>query len=162
MNDRKTMKVDAIRNGTVIDHIPAGRGLRVLEILESEEDQQKDLITIGLNLISGAYGRKDIIKIENRELTVNEVNQIALIAPEATLNIIRDFEVTEKKTVELPEKIEGLMHCPNPNCVTSDETIHTRLLRVSRTPVRLRCAYCERVFNVEEMKLVGISGKYEE
>lgn len=153
---KKTLKVDAIRNGTVIDHIPAGGGLRVLEILESKEAQENDLITIGLNLPSRHLGKKDIIKIENRELTDDEVNQIALIAPAATFNIIRDFDVIRKMNVEIPDYVDGLMRCPNPKCITSDPVIKARMVCVSKEPVRLRCVYCERVYNTEEMKLIGI------
>ena len=147
----KKLKVDAIRNGTVIDHIPAGRVLRVLDILGSQE---KDVAMIGMNFSSQAMGKKDIIKIEGRELTPDEVNSIALIAPHAKVNIIRDFKVVKKGQVEIPELIVGLMRCPNPNCITNHEPITSRFKVLKPEPVTLCCDYCERTYKAEEMESI--------
>ena len=145
----KVLKVDAIKNGTVIDHIPAGRVQRVLAILTPHSS---DIVMMGMNFPSKAMKKKDIIKIEGRELTQNEVNSIALIAPKAKVSIIRDFKVAQKSKVEIPEKIEGLVACPNPKCITNAEPMITKFKLVSAEDRELACEYCERVFTADEMK----------
>lgn len=147
----KTLKVDAIRNGTVIDHIPAGLVLRVLGIIKPQES---DVVMVGMNFSSQAMGKKDIIKIEGRELTAEEVNSIALIAPAAKVNIIREFDVAKKGKVEVPDTIEGLVKCPNPGCITNHEPTRTRFTVVERDPVTLTCNYCERVYLTSEVEHV--------
>jgi len=145
----KVLKVDAIRNGTVIDHIPAGRGQRVLAILNPRDT---DLVMMGMNFSSKAMRKKDIIKIEGRELTRDEVNSIALIAPKAKVSIIRDFKVAQKSTVQIPERIEGLVACPNPKCITNAEPMVTIFKLEDPASRELACHYCERVFTADEMK----------
>ncbi len=145
----KIMKVDAIRNGTVIDHIPAGRVQRVLATLKP---RSSDVVMMGMNCSSKAMKKKDIIKIEGRELTQNEVNSIALIAPKAQVSIIRDFKVVQKSKVEIPERIEGLVSCPNPKCITNAEPMTTKFRLASSDDRELACEYCERVFTADEMK----------
>ncbi|MEA3199755.1 MAG: aspartate carbamoyltransferase regulatory subunit [Thermoplasmata archaeon] len=132
-----------IRNGTVIDHISAGRAVTVMRILGLPRPGSTSTITAAMNVPS-SRGRKDILKIEDRELDANEVNKIALIAPNATINIIREYEVARKDRVELPEKVSGLVKCPNPNCVTNHEPVRAQFLIVARDPVKLRCGYCDR------------------
>lgn len=144
----KMMKVDAIKNGTVIDHIPAGRGQRVLGLLKPRET---DIVMMGMNFGSKAMKKKDIIKIEGRELTQSEVNSIALVAPEAKVSIIRDFQVFHKFTVEIPEFIKGLVSCPNPKCISNSEPMITRFKLVDAAGPDLTCQYCERVFTAHEM-----------
>ena len=145
----KTLKVDAIRNGTVIDHIPAGLVLKVVNILVPREN---DIVMVGMNFPSKAIKHKDIIKIEGRELTAEEVNSIALIAPTAKVNIIRDFKVAKKGRVEIPDSIHGLVKCPNPKCITNDEPSETRFTVTKRDPVTLCCDYCERVYLGSEIE----------
>ena len=141
--DEKYMKVQKIVNGTVIDHIPAGRALDVYRVLNLSIE--KGSISILINTISAKAGRKDILKVENVELTEEEVNRIALVAPEATINIIRDGQVARKFKVEIPEKVIGIMRCPNPNCITNQkEPVTTEFHLSSRKPLRYRCIYCER------------------
>jgi len=144
----KVMKVDAIRNGTVIDHIPQGSAQRVLAILKP---RSSDLVMMGMNFSSRAMGKKDIIKIEGRELTRNEVNSIALIAPKAQVSIIRDFKVAHKSRVVIPDLIEGLVACPNLKCITNSEPMLTRFQLIDREKRELACQYCERVFTADEM-----------
>lgn len=144
----KLMKVDAIRNGTVIDHIPAGRVQRVLAILKP---RSTDVVMMGMNFSSKAHKKKDIIKIEGRELTQNEVNSIALIAPEAKVSIIRDFKVAQKSKVQIPDVIEGLVACPNPKCISNAEPMVTRF-NLLDAGGELACHFCERVFTAHEMK----------
>lgn len=146
----KELKVDPIKSGTVIDHIPANKALSVLSILSPKET---DMVTVGINFASKKYGKKDIVKIENRELTEDEVNSIALIAPTANLSIIRNFEIVKKTGVRIPDKIEGLAKCSNPNCVTNHEQITTRFDVVSKQPVKVRCEYCERVYDIDYIKM---------
>lgn len=141
----KELKVQPIRNGTVIDHITAGRAISVLRILGLPRPGWTSTITAAMNVQSATKGgRKDIVKIEDRELDASEVNKISLIAPHASINIIREYEVARKDHVELPEKISGLVKCPNPNCVTNHEPIRSQFLIVKRDPVQLQCAYCDR------------------
>jgi len=144
----KVLKVDAIRNGTVIDHIPAGRVQRVLAILKP---RSTDIVMMGMNFPSKAMKKKDIIKIEGRELTNNEVNSIALIAPDAQVSIIRDFAVAQKSTVQIPDRIEGLVACPNPKCITNAEPMMTIFNLKDSSSRELACQYCERVFTADEM-----------
>ncbi|ADP77953.1 aspartate carbamoyltransferase, regulatory subunit [Methanothermus fervidus DSM 2088] len=153
MRKIRELKVKPIKNGTVIDHIPAGRALQVLKILKIPEGKNK--VTIGINMESSRMGIKDIVKIENRELHSEEVDQIALIAPKATINIIRDYEVVKKEKVQLRDEIEGLIKCPNPNCISNaDEPIKTKFYVVDKEPVTLRCYYCERLIKEEEIKFL--------
>ncbi|HUR69559.1 MAG TPA: aspartate carbamoyltransferase regulatory subunit [Candidatus Thermoplasmatota archaeon] len=137
------LKVQPIRNGTVIDHIAPGNAIRVLRILNMPRPGWTSVLTAAMNVPS-AKGRKDILKIEDRELDPTEVNKISLIAPQATINIVREYEVIRKEVVQLPEKVSGLVKCPNPNCVTNHEPVKTQFLVAAREPLRLRCGYCDR------------------
>ena len=137
------LKVQPIRNGTVIDHVAPGRAISVLRILGMPRPGWTSTITAAMNVPS-SRGRKDILKIEDRELDPTEVNKISLIAPNATINIVREYEVIRKERVELPEKVSGLVKCPNQNCVTNSEPIKSQFLVASREPLRLRCGYCDR------------------
>ena len=145
------MNVSAIRNGTVIDHIDSNATFKVADILQIHHGQH--VVLVGVNLPSGKLGKKGIIKIENRELTPEEVDKIALIAPQATLNIISDFKVTEKFGVKLPERIERIVKCINPRCITSQQSVPTRFDVVQTSPPVLRCQYCERVMTGDEIVL---------
>lgn len=146
----KQLKVDAIKNGTVIDHIPAGKGMQVADLINISG---KNIVMIGLSLHSKKVGKKDIIKIENRELTQDEVNSIALIAPSATITIIKDFEVIRKAIAEIPESIEGLILCPNPKCITNSEKIKTKFKVTDKNPLKVRCCYCEKKYLVDDVKI---------
>lgn len=145
------MSVSAIRNGTVIDHIKSDATFQVAQILQV--DREDHMVTVAVNLASDMLGKKGIIKIENRELTPDEVNKIALLAPEATLNIISNFKVVDKFRVKLPETIERIVKCFNPRCVTNQQTVETRFQVVDTSPPALRCLYCERVMRGEEILL---------
>ncbi len=139
----KELKVQPIKDGTVIDHITPGNALKVLKIL-GIEGKEESIISIAINVV-GKRGKKDIVKIENRELDSNEVNKIALIAPNATINIIRNYEVIEKRRVVVPDEIIGIVRCPNPNCISnSKEPIKSKFIVTKRQPLRIKCYYCER------------------
>ena len=145
------IKVNAVREGTVIDHLVAGTALKVLRILGIENDRA---VTIGLNLESKKMGRKDLIKIERHEVLPDEVRKIAIVSPNATFSIIRDFRVVQKLSPTLPESIENLLRCPNPSCVTNDDRVDTRFDVVRTDSLRLRCHYCERMIRKDEIELL--------
>ncbi len=145
----KHLKVSAIKDGTVIDHIPTKALFKVMKILQLEECLE--MITFGNNLDSKAMGTKSIIKIANRFFADEEVNKIALVAPHAKLNTIRDYEVIEKRVVETPREIIGIINCFNPKCITNAETITTRFEVLSNKPITMKCLYCEKITNENEM-----------
>ncbi len=145
----KHLKVSAIKDGTVIDHIPTKALFKVIKILKLEDCSQ--MVTFGNNLDSRAMGAKAIIKIANRFFADEEVNKIALVAPHAKLNTIRDYEVIEKRVVETPGDIKGIVHCFNPKCITNAENITTRFEVLSDKPITLKCLYCEKITNENEM-----------
>lgn len=147
----KELQVKALENGTVIDHIPSDKLFKVVSLLKM--DGLKNQITIGNNLSSKQMGTKGIIKVADRYYAEEEVNRIALIAPMAKINIIKNFEVIEKKILTLPDSFTGLVKCPNPKCITNNEPMRTRFETVSREPVVLKCLYCEREVQEEGIVL---------
>ncbi len=147
----KELQVRALENGTVIDHIPSDKLFKVVSLLKL--DGLKDRITIGNNLSSKQMGTKGIIKVADRYYAEEEVNRIALIAPMAKINIIKNFEVIEKKVLTLPDSFTGLVKCPNPKCITNNEPMKTRFETVSNEPVVLKCLYCEREVQEEAIVL---------
>ena len=145
------LRVKKIKDGTVIDHIKAGKGKKVLDILGVDNDFTNVIILI-MNVPSSRLGSKDIVKIENKALEREEVNKIALIAPNATWNVIKDFEVTNKNRIELPSILEGVLKCPNPKCITNmGEPVKSKFKVEEKEPAKLRCAYCERLFSLEDV-----------
>lgn len=138
MSERE-LRVSKIRNGTVIDHVSGGQSLNVLAIL-GIDGREGSVLSIAMNVPSGRLGRKDILKIEGRELNQEEVDVLSLIAPEATINIIRDYEVVEKSRVERPERVRGILSCPNHNCITqSNEPVISNFEVLDEG---VRCLYC--------------------
>lgn len=147
----KTLSVAAIENGTVIDHINSGQALRILYLLDLLEKKHK--VTVGLNLPSKRIKFKDIIKIENHALKNDQANEITVFAPEATINIIQNFEVVQKITTTLPPHIGGVFDCPNPVCITHTEPVETFFnIETQRKQVNLVCKYCEKIFDRNDMK----------
>lgn len=150
--NKSQLQVEAIHNGTVIDHIPAGQGIKILQLFGLVQTHEK--ITVGLNLPSRALGAKDIIKVENTRLSAAQANQLALFAPQATVNLIEDFEVVEKLQLHLPEKVEGVFSCPNSNCISHNEPVASKFrVRAVDGQVRFRCRYCEKSFHRDMMAL---------
>lgn len=143
----RELRVRPIKDGTVIDHITAGNALNVLKIL-GISGTTNAVVTVAMNVPSRAMGSKDIVKIEDRELKEEEVDRISLIAPNASINIIRDFEVIGKHKVSLPEHIEGVMKCDNPNCISNTSEPVISKFTVNKKPVELRCIYCDHVISV--------------
>ncbi len=141
----RELKITPIRNGTVIDHIGSGLALEVLRILGVDQLDRDSTVSVALHVRSGKLGWKDIVKVENVELSPRTVNAIALIAPTATISIIRDFRVREKRTVDLPSRIVGVLRCPNDNCISNQpEPLESEFEVVERRPTVLKCAFCER------------------
>lgn len=145
-------KVYRIENGTVIDHIPHWSSLKVLDLLGLR--QGMDLVTVGIGLDSKDMGRKDLVKVENRELSESEMNKLAVVAPQATINLIRNSERTSKHKVTVPDHIVGLVRCPNAGCITRHEHVPTRFDTISRAPLELCCYYCNVPFTSEELELL--------
>lgn len=140
----KELKIQPIKNGTVIDHITPGNSVKVLHILRIPKSASST-VSVAMNVRS-KYEKKDIVKVENRELDHDEVNKIALIAPKATINIIRNYDVVKKYKLELPDEIVGIARCLNPTCISNDkkETVRSRFTVISKDPPRIKCFYCER------------------
>jgi len=139
------IKVKRIQEGTVIDHISSGQALNVLHILGITKDYPKAAVTVAMNVPSRKGDKKDIVKVEGRELKNDEVGKISLIAPSATINIIRKTGVFEKKKVSLPDLLEDVLDCANPNCISNSENTSTKFIVEQKKPIKLRCLYCERV-----------------
>ena len=141
-------RVFAIEEGTVIDHIPSPLALKVLQILGLPNE---GIMSIGLNFPSKKLGQKDLIKIENMYLKEEETNKIALIAPTATINIIKNHKLIEKRKITLPDIVIDIMRCPNPMCITNHEVIQTQFTISEKSPLPARCYYCEREFVIHLM-----------
>ena len=148
--NRKELVVSALENGTVLDHIPVENVYKALRILNLKGIENQ--ITIGINLNSKQHGKKGIIKIADKFFEDNELNRLALLAPEATVNVIRDFKVVEKKKVELPKEIFGIAKCRNPKCVTNHQPITTRFtVNVKGNETSLLCHYCEKISDTKKV-----------
>jgi aspartate carbamoyltransferase regulatory subunit len=147
----KTLPVAAIKEGTVIDHIPAGFALTILQLLKLP--QSKHRISLGLNLSSSSLGLKDLIKIENRALTEKEAHDIAVFAPKATINIIKNYHVFSKISAKLPDEVVRILVCPNPRCITNCEAVNTLfLVEEHKQQVLLHCHFCEKTFERNQIK----------
>ena len=150
MNENKqALQVAALRNGTVIDHIPSEKLFTIVRLLGLEH--MKNNITIGFNLESKKLGRKGIIKIADKFFCDEEINRISVVAPHVKLNIIRDYEVVEKKTVTLPDELIGLVKCNNPKCITNNEPMLSRFHVIDKEKGTIKCHYCERKINKEDI-----------
>ncbi len=145
MGSERSYKVFKIEEGTVIDHIPSPKGLLVLDILGHKNE---GIISIGLNFESERTGKKDLIKFENKIIDKEETDKIALIAPKATINIIKGGKVVEKRALDVPDSIKGFLRCMNPNCVTNREEIVTSFDVIDKETVKVKCEYCERVWEI--------------
>ncbi|MEG1587089.1 MAG: aspartate carbamoyltransferase regulatory subunit [Bacteroidales bacterium] len=148
----KELEVAALENGTVIDHIPSEVLFKVVGLLGLESLDNS--ITIGNNLDSKKIGKKGIIKIADKFFLEDEINRIAVVAPQVKLNIIRNYEVTEKKSVHLPDTLNGIVKCSNPKCVTNNEPMKTVFKVLSKEQIQLKCRYCERIMEKEDIELL--------
>lgn len=152
MADKKELAVAALRNGIVIDHIPSKALFKCVKILGL--DTLDTQLTIGNNLHSSKLATKGIIKVADVNIPEQTLNRIALIAPTAVVNTIRDFEVTEKRPVTLPDTIVGIVKCDNPKCITNNEPMATRFTVISRDPVVIRCHYCSHTINADKANIL--------
>ncbi len=143
----KDIRVRKIKDGTVIDHITPGQALNVLKIIGITKGYPETTVTVAMNVPSGETSLKDIVKVEGRELKADEVDKISLIAPEAKINIIRDYEVVEKKVVSIPNVLGGFLTCANPNCITNTAESPSKFGVEEKHPIKLRCIYCERTMS---------------
>jgi len=142
------LQVEAIEQGTVIDHIPAGQGVKILKFFQLTN--KRDRITVGLNLRSGEHGSKDLIKVENTVFTEAQANQLALFAPRATINVIESYQVVKKFKVARPPAIRGVFSCPNSNCISHHEPVQSNFyIRERGEQLKLKCHYCEKSFGRE-------------
>lgn len=150
MKKKKELIVSAIENGTVIDHIPAKSLFQVINILNLNE--YKNLILFGTNLDSKKYGKKGIIKVKDKYFKVEEINKISLVAPTASIIVIKDYEVIEKKVVEIPDEIVKLVKCFNPHCISNHEDLITKFNVIDKEDLKLQCHYCEKITEKSNMK----------
>jgi aspartate carbamoyltransferase regulatory subunit len=144
--------VSAIESGTVIDHIPAESLFNVISILGL--DRISNQITFGTNLGSDKLGKKAIIKVEGKFFEQEEMNKISLVAPNANLNIINNYKVSEKKQVEIPDEIIGIVKCFNPKCITNNEEIVTHFKVENKNEIALKCKYCEKITTRKELQVI--------
>lgn len=149
---KKEMQVAAIENGTVIDHIPAEKTYLVADLLDLKASTMS--VTIGYNLPSNRIGKKGIIKITNKFFTDEEISRLSVVAPNVVLNIIKDYEVVEKKMVETPQVLRGIVHCNNPKCITNNEPMATLFHVVDKVHGVVKCHYCDKEQNMNKIKLV--------
>ena len=152
-NSKATRTISQIERGTVIDHIDPTVVFTVVRIL-GIDDSVQDTVTVGTNLHSNIIGKKGIIKIANHFLTSEDVNKLSVISPNATVNIIDNYEVKQKFKVSFPEVVEKILKCPNPNCVTNVEECPTRFKLVKPDPILLFCTYCERYVKKEDIEVL--------
>ncbi|MFI3262506.1 MAG: aspartate carbamoyltransferase regulatory subunit [Rikenellaceae bacterium] len=150
--NKKVLEVRAIENGTVIDHIPSANLYKVIRLLNLEG--VTNTITFGNNLDSKTMGSKAIIKISDMAIDKVMLNSLALLAPEASVNYIKDYEVEEKVMIHLPDTIIGSVKCANPICVTNVEKVTTKFAVTSASPLTLTCHYCEKITKENELEIL--------
>ena len=150
---KNLLRVQPIRNGTVIDHIEAGRGRKILDVLELGDGGTT--ISLLINVQSKKQKRKDIIKIEDRELDENEIEKLALLTPKARMNIIRNYSVANKKKVEIPNIISDIVQCPNGNCISNNERgAISNFNLIDEKSIQIQCTYCERKIDEENINFL--------
>lgn len=152
MNEKKELQVAALENGTVIDHIPSDKVFTVVSLLDLQNTDGN--ITIGNNFESKKLGKKGIIKVADRFFTDEEVSRLSVVAPNVKLNIIRHYEVVEKKQVVMPDELKGIVKCNNPKCITNNEPMQTWFHVVDKEQGILKCHYCEKEQQKDSIKLI--------
>lgn len=145
MTEDKRLSVTALENGTVIDHIPAQNLFNVISILGLDSITESR-VTFGTNFKSERLGKKAIIKVSNKYFEDSDIDKIALVAPHAKLNIIKNYEVADKREVSVPSEIKGIAKCVNPKCITNNENITTKFSVIEKNDsISLKCNYCEKI-----------------
>jgi len=150
--NKQALQVAALKNGTVIDHIPSDKLFTVVSLLGLENMESN--ITIGFNLDSKKLGKKGIIKIADKFFCDEEINRIAVVAPSVKLNIIRDYKVVEKKRVQMSDDLKGIIKCGNPNCITNNEPMTTLFHVIDKEKCEIKCHFCERELKREEIVII--------
>lgn len=148
---KKELLVSAIENGTVIDHIPTGKTFQVVNILGLQNLETP--VTIGCNFKSELINKKGIIKVSNKFFTDDEINRLSVVAPNIVLNIIKDYEVVEKKRVETPDELRGIVKCNNPKCITNNEPMKTIFNVIDKEHGILKCHYCDKEQDISNVEL---------
>lgn len=148
----KELLVSAIENGTVIDHIPTNKTFQVVNLFHLQDMDTP--VTIGYNYKSGLMGSKGIIKISDKFFTDDEINRLSVVAPNIVLNTIRNYEVVEKRRVETPDELRGIIRCNNPKCITNNEPMETIFNVVDKRLGIVKCHYCDKEQNIEDVELV--------
>lgn len=146
----KELSISAIKDGTVIDHIPVEDVFKIADVLKL--NKQRNIVSIATNLPSGKIGRKGIIKISQVSLSQASVDAIALLAAGANITIIKDYKVVSKKVIKMPETISGIVVCVNPNCITNKEKVATRFSVLNKDELKLQCYYCSTVMTEGNLK----------
>lgn len=149
---KREMTIRAIENGTVMDHIPTDVTFKVIDILNLQS--YNDEISIATNLDSSKIGKKGIIKVEGKYLTEHEFNKISIVAPDATISIIKNFQVKDKLKVKIPDFIENVVKCSNPVCITNNEEVRTKFYITKKAQLKVKCHYCEREMIKDEIKII--------
>lgn len=152
MSNKTERQVAAIKNGTVIDHIPAEKTYQVVNLLQLETLETP--VTIGYNYPSNKIGRKGIIKVSDKFFTDEEISRLSVVAQNVVLNIIHDYEVVEKKTVKTPDELRGIVKCNNPKCIANNEPMNTVFHVVNKEKGILKCHYCDKEQFIEKVELV--------
>ena len=150
--NKKERLVAAIENGTVIDHIPSNKTYQVANLLGLQN--LDTIVTIGYNYPSKKLNKKGIIKIENKFFTDEEISRLSVVAPNVVLSIIRDYEVIEKKRVETPDVLKGIVRCNNPKCITNNEPMQTVFHTINKDKGVIRCQYCDTEQDINKVELV--------
>ena len=150
--NKEELQVVALKNGTVIDHIPTDKLFTVVSLLGLKNSESN--ITIGNNLTSKKLGKKGLIKVADRFFTDEEISRLSVVAPNVKLNIIHNYEVVEKKQVTMPNVVKGIVKCNNPKCITNNEPMTTIFHVISKETGMLKCHYCEKELNKEAVKLL--------
>ena len=139
------MEVTSINEGIIIDHVPAGRSFTVLNYLHI--DPKTTRLALIMNAASQSYGTKDIIKIEGR--TQVDLHVLALVAPDATVNVVHEGQIAEKLKPTLPQRVRNVLTCHNPRCITTSERGLDQLFHLVRTSdpqvTEYRCDYCDEL-----------------
>lgn len=152
MNNKTERQVAAIKNGTVIDHIPAEKTYQVVNLLQLQNLDTP--VTIGYNYPSKKIGKKGIIKVSDKFFTDEEISRLSVVAPNVVLNVIKDYEVVEKKPVTTPDELRGIVRCNNPKCITNNEPMSTVFNVVDKLHGIIKCHYCDKEQQIDNVKLV--------
>lgn len=149
---KKELLVSAIENGTVIDHIPTGKTFQVVNLLHLQDMDTP--VTIGYNFKSELIEKKGIIKVSDKFFTDDEINRLSVIAPNIVLNTIRNYEVVEKRRVETPDELRGIVKCNNPKCITNNEPMETIFNVIDKKHGIVKCHYCDKEQQIDKVELV--------